>query len=297
MLNTALNLLYRYCRRHELQHKQICNESDVQSFAFPRDLHPYVEDIRDIINRIAPNVFVQQGESGKSITLTLSSRAIAERIQPQSDLATRLDLAMEDQYKDPTKAHELASDPIQRGAIVPTRKRKMRLKEEAEPGLGGIAAENDPEKLKDTLVSALDGMKLEGTSLLRLLNQAGIKCKWQESRSSLNAAEAPRRWPYLQFYKMDGEQAVNLYLVDVQTISDKGGMEDALRNLIGLARGEGIGSVDVELERAATIKKALGDAAKVTVNAGLVPGAAGPAAAPAAPTAAPVGTTPSVVSR
>ena len=69
-------------------------------------------------------------------------------------------------------------------------------------------------------------------------------------------------FPYLQFYKQSGEGAVNLLVVDVQKLAESKGMEDTIKELVGLANNQGIGSVDATLSRADSLKTALRDAAK-----------------------------------
>lgn len=244
---TIDSFISNYCQENSVEYSEILHESDVHAYCFKKQNRFAVDDLLEAL-RPALGEYIAEKFNSKSRTLVIISKsAVTEdtfrRIVAlnDSDLAKKLDLVF---------SGKLVEAPL-------VTKRPIK-----EADMNQVAAPMPPEQLKQSLFNAIKHVKLGGQPLLNVLRSGGIKCKWQKSGESMANPNAGMTFPYLQFYKDSEAGAVNLLVVDVQKLAESKGMEETIKELVGLANNQGIGSVDATLERAASLKTALSDAAK-----------------------------------
>lgn len=196
-----------------------------------------------------------------------------------SEEVKRLTL-LEDQFKTVSNKMNRTNSSNSRlvDSVAPrlaNRKEKKKLTAESMGNGSGIAAENDPNVMKDNLLRSLENMQLNGSTLLDMLIRGGVKCKWQENQ---NAEGTMIRSPYLVFYKDTGNGDItNLLVIDAQELGDASGHEKVLKALISIAQNQGVGALDATISQIDNLKTSIRDATKP-------PEQAQPGPSPAKPT-------------
>lgn len=264
------NAVAQFCEHNELTYTAICSESDLAAYSFQKRSRLAVEDLavalRPLVveNRLHTKII-----NTRTATILLISRAAVseETVKTilgrteKSSFHNRLDIAFEGQVMPPPDAA-----PIGKTRRMPKKINEAQVAQQ-QPGLEGIAAPIQPKELQQSLFTALRHTTMGRDTLFNTLKKAGIKCKWQQSGETVSDPNGGMVFPYLQFYKDSEGGTTNLLVIDVQSIGETKGMEDAIKSLVGLANNQGIGSVDAALARADALKSTLRDAGKFSPGA------------------------------